>query len=296
MNKFIRLTFAGTALLGLVIMLTGCEQLLLFNPKGPVGSAERSLIITSIVLMLIVVIPVFIMGSWFSIRYRASNTRSKYAPKWSYSAAIESIIWLVPVAIVTVLAYLAWSNTFGLDPYKPISSENKPLRIDVVSLDWNWLFIYPDQDIAAVNKLVFPAGVPVSFRLTSATVMTSFFIPQLGSQIYAMAGMQTRLHLMADEPGTYIGQNQEFSGRGYADMHFQVIAASPEYFQEWVDKVKQSPDKLDLGRYEKLSKPTEGGLHLLFSSVSQGLFEHVVDTYRGWMGFEPNNSMQMESK
>jgi cytochrome o ubiquinol oxidase subunit 2 len=294
MKKIIRLIFVGIMLLGTVLIFTGCDQLLLFNPKGPVGDSERSLIIISFVLMLIVVIPVFIMAFWFSLKYRASNTRATYAPKWDYSAVIDWVIWLVPVLIVTVLAYLAWSSTFSLDPYKSIHSENKPLRIEVVSMDWNWLFIYPDKDIAVVNELVLPSGVPVNFRLTSATVMTSFFIPQLGSQIYAMAGMQTRLHLLADEPGTYTGQNQEFSGDGYADMHFQVKVTSSEQFEEWVKKVKQSPDKLDLVRYEKLSRPTNGGLNIQFGSVRPGLFEHIMSEYMGWMGNTHKKHMQME--
>jgi len=280
--------------IGAVLMLTGCDQFLLFNPKGPVGSTERSLIIISFVLMLIVVIPVFIMAFWFSLKYRASNTSSNYAPKWDYSAAIDWFIWLVPVAIVTVLAYLAWSSTFSLDPYKPIQSENKSIRIDVVSLDWNWLFIYPDENIAVVNELNFPAGVPVSFRLTSASVMTSFFIPQLGSQMYAMAGMQTRLHLLADETGTYTGQNQEFSGDGYADMHFKVTVTSSGQFEEWVKKVKQSQDELNLARYKQISKPTKGGLKINFASVMPGLFDHIVSTYMGWMGNMHRNHMNME--
>jgi cytochrome o ubiquinol oxidase subunit 2 len=294
MTKLIRLILFGTVFIGVVLMLTGCDHLVLFNPKGPVGNTERSLIIISFVLMLIVVIPVFIMAVWFSLKYRASNTGSTYAPKWDYSAPIDWIIWLVPVAIVAVLAYLAWSSTFSLDPYKSIPSENKPLRIEVVSLDWNWLFIYPDQDIAVVNELVFPSGVPVSFRLTSATVMTSFFIPQLGSQMYAMAGMQTQLNLLADDPGTYTGQNQEFSGDGYADMHFQVRVTTSAQFEEWVTKVKQSPDRLDLARFEKLSRPTKGGLNILFASVRPGLFEHIMSGYMGWMGDTHKKHMHME--
>ena len=294
MTKITRLSLFGVVLLGMVLMFTGCDHLLLFNPKGPVGSSERSLIIISFVLMLIVVIPVFILAFWFSIKYRASNTRSTYAPKWDYSTAVDWVIWLVPVAIVTVLAYLAWTSTFSLDPYKPIPSENKSIRIDVVSMDWNWLFIYPDQDIAVVNELVFPAGAPVSFRLTSSSVMTSFFIPQLGSQMYAMAGMQTRLHLLADEPGTFTGHNQEFSGDGYADMHFKVNATTREQFGKWVEKVRRSPDKLDLSRYEQISKPTEGGLSMSFASVKPGLFEYIISSYTGWMGDMKKHSTHMD--
>ncbi len=176
--------------------------------------------------------------SGFPRKYRASNTKATYTPKWSHSAKIDLVIWLVPVAIVTALGILAWNATHRLDPYKPIDSGVKPVSIEAVSLDWKWLFIYPDHNIAIVNQLVFPAKVPLSFRITSDTVMTSFFIPQLGSQIYAMAGMQTRLHLMADEPGIYAGQNQQFSGRGYADMHFKAIAVSREQFEAWVQKAR----------------------------------------------------------
>jgi cytochrome o ubiquinol oxidase subunit II len=258
--------------------------MLLLEPMGPIGEAERFLIIAAFVLMLIVVVPVFVMVFWFSLRYRASNTKAAYTPKWNYSAKIDLVVWLVPVAIVAALAYFAWTRTFQLDPYKPIDPAVNPIRIEVVSLDWNWLFIYPDYDIAVVNQLVFPANVPLSFRLTSDTVMTSFFIPQLGSQMYAMAGMQTRLHLMADEPGTYAGQNQEFSGRGYADMQFKAVATSREKFDGWVEKAKQSPDKLDLARYRQLRKPTVGGRVTYFSSVKPHLFDHIMSRYMGWMG------------
>lgn len=258
--------------------------MLLLDPKGPIGEAERLLIIFSFALMLIVVLPVFVMLFWFCLRYKASNTNATYMPKWDYSVKLHWVIWLVPVAIVTVLAYLTWTRTFQLDPYKPIDSGAKPIRIEVVSLDWNWLFIYPDHDIAVVNQVVFPAGVPLSFRLTSDTVMTSFFIPQLGSQMYAMAGMQTRLHLMADEPGIYAGQNQEFSGRGYADMRFKAIAVPQEQFETWVREAKQSPDTLDLARYERLRAPNIGHPMICFSSVQPRLFNHIMGKYMGWMG------------
>ena len=260
--------------------------MLLFNPKGAIGDAERFVIITAICLMLIVVIPVFIMAFLFSRRYRASNTKATYTPKWSYSTKIDLIIWLVPIAIVTALGIMAWSMTHHLNPYKPINPGIKPVSIEAVSLDWKWLFIYPDHRIAAVNQLVFPAKVPLRFRITSDTVMTSFFIPQLGSQIYAMAGMQTRLYLIADEPGVYDGQNQQFSGRGYADMTFKAIAVSGDQFESWVRKIKQSPDKLDLVRYEELEKPSPGYPVTYFSFVKPDLFDHILSKYR-LMGVHP---------
>jgi cytochrome o ubiquinol oxidase subunit II len=269
--------FIGLSSLCAATFLGGCSTILLFDPKGPIGEAERFVIIAAIVLMLIVVIPVFIMAFCFARKYRASNTDSIYMPKWSHSAKIEFIMWAVPIAIVTVLAILAWTSTHSLDPYKPLHSVDKPINIEAVSLDWKWLFIYPDQNIATVNQITFPVNVPVSFKLTSDTVMTSFFIPQLGSQIYAMAGMQTRLHLLADKPGTYAGHNQQFSGRGFADMHFKANAVSREEFQTWVQQIRQSPEKLDLERYERLANPSVGyHPETYFSAVNPDLFEYIL--------------------
>lgn len=284
MKKICRWIQNLVGLLGFAMMLSGCDQLVLLNPKGPIGDSQRLLIMTTILLMLIVVVPVFVMAFWFSRKYRASNTQATYAPKWAYSAKIEALIWLVPIAIVIVLAYVTWTSTFRLDPYKPIAAEREPLTIEVVSLDWKWLFIYPEANIAVVNQLVFPANVPLRFKLTSDSVMTSFFIPQLGSQMYAMAGMQTRLNLMADETGVYTGHNQEFSGRGYADMHFKAIATTAEEFHAWVEKVRQSPDILDADRFGQLRKPTTGSPIAFFSSVEPGLFKRIVSQYMGWMG------------
>jgi cytochrome o ubiquinol oxidase subunit II len=261
-------------------LLGGCSTMLLFDPQGPIGKEERFLIIAALVLMAIVVIPVWFMAFWIPRKYKASNTSATYMPKWSYSAKIDFFIWAVPLAIVTVLSILAWTRTHSLDPYKPIPSGHEPVNIQAVSLDWKWLFIYPDQNIATVNQITFPAEVPLSFRLTSDTVMTSFFIPQLGSQIYAMAGMQTRLHLMAGKPGVFAGQNQQLSGTGYADMYFKANAVSREEFQAWVQMVRQSPERLDLDRYEQLARPNEGYYPVTyFSAVRPGLFEYVLRKY-----------------
>ena len=274
--------FAGLSSLGAVTFLGGCSSVLLFHPRGPIGDSIRFVIITAIALMLIVVIPVFIMAFWFPRKYRETNPAATYTPKWSYSGKIDLVMWAVPIAIVTVLATLAWFRTHALDPYKPILSAATPVNIEAVSLDWKWLFIYPDQNIATVNQIAFPVHAPVSFKLTSETVMTSFFIPQLGSQIYAMAGMQTRLHLLADKPGTYSGHNQQFSGPGYASMFFKAYALSPEEFQAWVEKVRQSPEKLDLERYGKLAKPSIGDPVTYFSTVAPDLFVYILRR------FDPN--------
>ena len=282
--------FVGLLSLGAVTFLGGCSTILLFDPKGPIGEEQRFVIIAAIVLMAIVVIPVFIMAFWFPRKYRAAETESTYMPKWSYSAKIDLVMWAVPIAIVTVLSILAWTRTHSLDPYKPIPSAAKPINIEAVSLEWKWLFIYPDQNIATVNQITFPVKVPLSFKLTSDNVMTSFFIPQLGSQIYAMAGMQTRLHLLADKPGTYAGQNQQFSGRGYADMHFQANAVSQEEFQAWVEKIRQSPEKLDLDRYEQLAKPSVGYHPVTyFSAVKPELFEDILRRFDPTWGEMPGH-------
>jgi cytochrome o ubiquinol oxidase subunit 2 len=280
MKRRNRLVLTALSSLCSIVLLGGCSSVVLFDPKGPIGDSERFIILAAIGLMLIVVIPVFVMLFLFLRKYRASNTEATYTPQWSYSKKIDLIIWLVPVAIVTALAILTWSETHRLNPYKPINSSIKPTRIEAVSLDWKWLFIYPDYHIAAVNQLVFPVKVPLDFRITSDTVMTSFFIPQLGSQIYAMAGMQTRLHLMADEPGVYFGQNQQFSGSGFAGMNFKAIAVSQEEFEAWVQKTKKSPDKLDLARFEEVTKPSLGYPITSFSSVKPDLFDYILSKYK----------------
>jgi len=271
--------FAMLTLLCVVPLLSGCNELILFNPKGPIGESEKVIILVSFVLMLLVVIPVIVMSIWFPLKYRESNTKAHYDPNWSYSKKIEIAMWLIPIIIVSILSTILWIETHRLDPYKPIQSDVKPLDVEVVSLDWKWLFIYPEQNIAVVNQFVFPAKTPLSFKITSDTVMTSFFIPQLGSQIYAMAGMQTRLHLLADEQGDYTGQNQQFSGSGFPDMSFNAKATSQESFDSWVQQVKKSPDKLDTARFEELRKPGVSTSVIHFSSIEPGLFEKIINKY-----------------
>jgi cytochrome o ubiquinol oxidase subunit 2 len=266
---------AGLISLCSAMILGGCSQMVLLAPKGPIGETERSVIIIAFVLMLIVVIPVIIMALWFSRRYRASNKDAPYTPKWSHSRKIELVIWLFPVAIVTALAILAWTTTYELDPYRPLEPRNKSVAIEAVSLDWKWLFIYPEYHIATINQIVFPVKTPLSFTITSDSVLASFFIPQLGSQIYAMPGKQARLHLLADEPGSYDGRNQQFSGRGFSGMQFKATATTPEQFEEWARKIQQSREPLDLARFEQLRLPV---MH--FSPVEAGLFNHILREHR----------------
>ncbi|HVN71153.1 MAG TPA: ubiquinol oxidase subunit II [Desulfomonilia bacterium] len=271
--------FVCLLFLSAVTLLSGCSTIVLFDPKGPIGESERFVIITAAVLMAIVVVPVFIMAFLIPRKYRASNTAATYLPKWCHSVKIELFMWGGPIAIVMLLAILAWTRTHSLDPYKPIPSASQPLTIEAVCLDWKWLFIYPDQNIATVNQITFPVKVPLSFKLTSDTVMGSFFIPQLGSQIYAMAGMQTQLNLLADKPGVYAGQNQQLTGLGFADMHFQAIAVSLEEFQSWVQRIRQSPEKLDMDRYEQLARQTVGYPVTYYSEVKPELFDDIMRKY-----------------
>ncbi|MGB3224369.1 MAG: ubiquinol oxidase subunit II [Desulforhopalus sp.] len=284
-----------------VFLLGGCSDMVLLHPKGPIGEIERYVIIIAFVLMLIVVIPVIIMAFWFPWKYRASNTQAEYAPKWNYSGKIELAVWLIPAAIVSCLGVLIWHTTFQVDPYRPLDSTVKPVEIQAVSLDWKWLFIYPEQNIAVVNQLVFPVDVPLNFKITSDTVMTSFFIPQLGSQIYAMAGMETMLHLMATEAGTFRGQNQQISGTWYSEMNFEAIATTPEEYEAWLAKIRTSTEKLDPDRYQSLVQPTAGYPVTYFSSVEQNLFKSIIGKYmpsthnHGSASGGESNSMHMQT-
>ncbi|MBC8739228.1 cytochrome o ubiquinol oxidase subunit 2 [Paraburkholderia sp. Clong3] len=263
----------------LMLLLSGCSNLDILNPKGSVGLAERDLIATSTWAMLIVVVPVIALTLFFAWRYRASNRNAEYRPGWTHSTAIEVAVWTIPTLIILFLAVLTWKSTHELDPYRPLESQVKPINVEVVALDWKWLFIYPDLGIASVNQLAIPVGTPVNFRITSDTVMNSFFIPQLGGQIYAMAGMQTRLHLIADHAGDYAGLAANFSGKGFSDMKFRTLATSPEDFNAWVAKVRASSDRLDMDRYHAVSEPSEKDPVRYFSTVDPKLFNNIIARY-----------------
>jgi len=259
-------------------LLNGCGDIALFNPKGQIGLEERNLIITSASVMLIVVIPVILMAIGFAWKYRASNTTAKYTPNWEHSTKIEIVVWSIPCIIILVLSYITWQSCHSLDPSKPIASTNKPIVINVVALDWKWLFIYPEQGIATVNEIAFPVDTPVEFHITSATVMNSFFIPQLGSQIYAMAGMDNKLHLIANEAGTYGGYSANYSGAGYSDMKFNAIANSPAEFDAWVKHVKQSPETLNTATFNTLVQASTKNPVTYYSAVKPNIFTQIMQT------------------
>jgi cytochrome o ubiquinol oxidase subunit 2 len=274
------------------LLLSGCNMTLL-DPKGQVGLDERNLIITATLLMLLVVVPVIVMTFLFAWKYRASNPNAVYAPKWSHSTKIEIAVWAVPVLIIIALGYVTYISTHALDPYKPLESDVKPITVEVVAMDWKWLFIYPEQGIATVNKLVFPANTPINFKITSDTVMNSFFIPGLGGQIYAMAGMETKLHLIANQNAEFDGISANYSGAGFTGMKFKAIATSQADFDAWVSDVKKAPKQLEKAEYEALSKPSQNNPVELYSSFTPNLFQIIVDKYEG---MKPGQPMHHEKK
>ena len=262
------------------VLLSGCDSALL-NPKGQIALEQRSLILTAFGLMMIVVIPAVLMAVVFAWKYRATNTNAKYSPNWSHSNKVEAVVWTIPILIILFLGVLTWKSTHALEPSKPLASDVKPVEIDVVALDWKWLFIYPEQGIATVNQIAFPANTPVNFKITSNSVMNSFFIPTLGSQIYAMAGMQTKLHLIANEPGTFDGISANFSGRGFSGMKSKAIATKDDAeSQQWVAKVKAAPNTLTtMDDFEKLAAPSENHPVEYFSTANPELFKQVIDKF-----------------
>jgi cytochrome o ubiquinol oxidase subunit II len=263
----------------LLLALGGCNDLELMDPKGAIGAQEKNLILIALGLMLLVVIPVMVLTVVFAWRYREANTKATYAPKWAHSTKIEVVVWSIPCVIVAFLAVLIWRTTHSLDPYRPLESDAAPVNVEVVALNWKWLFIYPDYGIATVNHLVIPVGTPINFRLTSESMMNSFFIPQLGSQIYAMAGMQTQLHLIADEAGTYAGRSSAFSGPGFSDMHFDTVAMPKERFDGWIKQARSAPAALDEATYKSLEQPSIKTPATTYASVVPGLFDSIVDSF-----------------
>jgi len=264
-----------------VIFLGGCSTASVLDPKGPIGADEKSLILTAAILMLVVVVPVIVMTIVFAVRYRDSNPKATYSPDWSHSRVIESVVWIVPCLIVASLAWLGWTRSHSLDPFRPIASQARPVAIQVVSLDWKWLFIYPDEHVASVNEVAFPVNTPVDFSVTSGSVMNSFFIPQLGSQIYSMAGMQTQVHLVANAAGRYAGLSANFSGPGFSRMTFTALAMSATGYRQWLAAARQSPQRLDWMSYRRLARPSENAPVEYFSSVEPHLFADVIAQYAG---------------
>ncbi len=260
------------------------------SAQGEVSRKERNLIILASLLSLIVVVPVFAMLFGFAWKYRESNTRATYRPNWDHNRLLETIWWIVPLVLITILAVVAWNSSHELDPYKPLVSNNKPINIQVVALDWKWLFIYPEQHIASVNFLQFPQDTPVNFTITSDAPMNSFWIPSLGGQVYAMSGMSTQLHLMAYHAGDYNGSSANISGTGFAGMKFTARASSQADFDTWVAKVKRTPTRLDQAAYAELALPSQNNATTYYTQPVSGLYDTILMKYMA-----PKNSTDNSS-
>jgi cytochrome o ubiquinol oxidase subunit II len=255
--------------------LGGCSEGIL-DPKGPIAVAERQILFNSLGIMLAIVIPTILATLIVAFWFRSSNARARYLPDFAYSGRLEILVWSIPAMTVLLVGGVAWLGAHDLDPRRPISSTVKPVSVQVVSLDWKWLFIYPDKGIASVNRLVVPVGVPISFQLTSSGVMNSFFVPQLGGQIYTMSGMMTQLQLQADHSGSYPGLSAQFSGDGFADMRFIVDAVPAEQFEQWVSATRNDGPVLDPQTYSDLAKPSEAVAPFTYRKVAPNLFDGII--------------------
>lgn len=278
-NFLISVLAVVLGLIGIVVVLTE-ENALVVHPKGIIAKDILELIITNIALMLLIIIPTYILLFTIMWKYCVKNEHAKYDPNHSYGYIGELIMWGLPSIIVVALALVTWNATYKLNPYKPIESEIKPLVIQVVALNWKWLFIYPELGIATLNYLHIPERTPIHLKLTAdGSPMNSFWIPQLSGQIYSMTGMSTQLYLMADGVGEYVGRAVEINGKGYADMSFSVKSTSPKDFEDWIIEVKKSFSHLTEDIYDDLVKPSVNKSIILFSEVENDLYHKIINKY-----------------
>lgn len=259
-----------------VLSATLSADVQILNPKGLIAHAQRDLILTAYALMFVIVIPIFILAAIIGIKFREGSKNGPYEPERKHGKLQEVFWWIIPSIIVLILAVINWNATHALDPYKPLESDKKPLTIRVVALQWKWLFIYPEQNIATINYVQFPEQTPINFELTADAPMSSFWIPSLGGQIYAMTGMSTQLKLMADKADEYRGVPTEINGHGYAKMTFKAKSTSQYDFDRWVDGVRTSPYTLDIAEYQKLIKPTEDHEIIYYSSAQNSLYNDIM--------------------
>lgn len=249
------------------------------NPKGTIGAQQKDLLIFASLLSLVVIIPVYLLVFFIAWRYRENNKKARYQPHFKSSRWLETIWWGVPIILISILSVVTWKSSHQLDPFKPIESAKKPVNIQVVALDWKWLFIYPEENIATVNYLEFPVDRPLNFQITGDAPMNSFWIPQLGGQIYAMSGMATQLHLKADESGEFTGRSANISGEGFSKMTFTARAVSDSQFSEWVEQVKLSDKQLMDADYQKLRQPSVAHPKEYYSAAEPDLFNKIIAGY-----------------
>jgi cytochrome o ubiquinol oxidase subunit II len=273
------LSLLGLAVIALTALYMSTLNIPVMDPQGMIGLKERELIITASLLMLIIIIPVFILTWFIAWKYREGNVKAKHAPDWEHNYIAEYCWWGVPLVIVIILGAMIWKSSYELNPFTPIETDKKPLVIQVVALDWKWLFIYPEQGIATINFVQFPLDTPINFEITSDAPMNSFWIPALGGQIYAMPAMRTKLHLMADKIGTFRGVSANISGKGFAGMKFTAQSSSQEDFDQWVRRVKKSSPPLGLAEYDQLVEPSEYEPTAFYTLKQLDLFDCILMKY-----------------
>lgn len=253
----------------------------IFNPAGPIAAQQRDLIYLSMLLMLLVIIPVFILVFFIAWKYRdrGSGHKAKYAPDWDGNKLLESIWWGIPIVLITALSVIAWRTSHSLDPFRPIASHKPAVKVQVIALQWKWLFLYPEEGVASVNYLRIPAGRPINFDVTSDAPMNSFWIPELGGQIYAMAGMRTKLYLQAGKPGIYRGSSANISGAGFAGMQFNAEATTSAKYTDWLKQARTSQNELTMGNYANLARPSQNEPPRQFVLADPTIFQQVIDHY-----------------
>ncbi len=265
----------NVGIISLALSLCGCAGGIL-DPKGPVGEGDATILIDALLIMLVIALPTILLAYWVAWRYRASNTSAAYKPNWAYSGRIEAVVWSIPTLTIMFLGGVIWIGCYKLDPFKPLPSKSPALEVQVVALDWKWLFIYPEQNIAAINQLAIPAGRPVHFSITSASVFNTFFIPQLGSMIYAMPGMTSQLYLQADQPTVLLGESAQFSGDGFSGMHFEVHSLDEAAFAAWVRQIRASDSPLNRTSYVVLAQQSSDVKPKGYKSVDSTLFGDIA--------------------
>ena len=269
----------------MLVLLTGCNMVVM-SPSGDIAAQQRDLIVVSTILMLIIIVPVLAMTLYFAWHYRQSNTAAKYDPEWHHSTGLEVAIWSAPLAIIIALGAITWVSTHKLDPYRPlerldaarpVTEEMKPITVEVVALDWKWLFFYPEYGIATVNEMAAPVDVPINFKLTASSVMNSFYVPALAGMIYTMPGMETKLHAVINKAGEYEGLSSNYSGDGFSHMRFKFHGVDQAGFEAWVARVKQNGTALNRDAYLKLEKPSAKEPVRYYATVDNGLYQAVLN-------------------
>lgn len=278
-NKIAYIVLAAFVASFWALFLAVMSKSIVIAPSGFVALQQRNLILFTLALSLLVIVPVFIMLFVFGWKYRESNTKATYSPEWNTNKSLEAVWWGIPIAIITVLSVVTWQSSHALDPFRPLESSVKPVKVQVVALQWKWLFLYPEQNIATVNYLQIPKNTPINFEITADAPMNSFWIPGLGGQIYAMNGMTTKLHLIADKQGSFYGSSANLSGEGFAGMKFIVDATSENDFKKWTSFVAGSGGILDEETYEKLAEPSENNPQQQYASYQKDLYDTIMHKY-----------------